>query len=79
MIPLYGFLEGDTLGLLVLAQESTTIAEVAARLRAAASVRAGWEGEATVVHDGRELEPNATVAGAALRPLDRVDVRRRTP
>jgi hypothetical protein len=35
-IPLYGFLEGDTVGLLVLAEEGETILELA---RNAASIR----------------------------------------
>jgi hypothetical protein len=39
MIPLYGFLEGDTIGLLVLADEEETLASLADKLQSAASVR----------------------------------------
>ena len=76
MIPLYGFLEGDTLGLLVLARPESTIAEIAAQLRAAANVRVGWEGPAQVIHEGRVLDAKTTVAAAELHALDRIDVRR---
>ena len=75
-IPLYGFLEGDTLGLLMLAQDDMTIAQLAERLRAAASVRVDWPDDAHVVHAGRVLSGELTVARAKLRPLDRFDVRR---
>jgi hypothetical protein len=33
MIPLYGFLEGDTIGLLILAEEGDTIAALAQKLQ----------------------------------------------
>ena len=38
-IPVYGFLEGDTLGLLVLAEEGETVLELARKLQDAASIR----------------------------------------
>ena len=75
-VPLYGFLEGDTLGLLMLAREDLTIRELAERLRSAAAVRVDWPGEAHVVHAGRVVSDDLTVATAELRPLDRFDVRR---
>ena len=39
MIPLYGFLEGDLLGLLILARDDDTAAQLAERLQSAAAVR----------------------------------------
>jgi hypothetical protein len=74
MIPLYGFLEGDTLGLLVLARPEETVAELAAKLRASAAVRVRREGAVVVQHGERVLDPRATV-GKVLAPLDRFDVR----
>ena len=59
MIPLYGFLQGDTIGLLVLAQPDDTAAVLCAKLQSAAAVR---------------VAPEATVAELALQPLERIDV-----
>jgi hypothetical protein len=39
LIPLYGFLRGDTLGLMVLVHEQQTVRELAACLQEAACVR----------------------------------------
>ena len=38
-IPLYGFLEGDTVGLLMLAEEGDTVLALARKLQDAASIR----------------------------------------
>jgi Toluene-4-monooxygenase system protein B (TmoB) len=73
-IPLYGFLEGDTVGLLVLAEESETVLELARRLQDAASIRVARREKIDVVHDGRRIEPDLTVAQAGLQALDRFDV-----
>jgi hypothetical protein len=78
-VPLYGFLEGDSLGLLMLASEGMTVAELADSLRAAAAVRVGWTGDAHVLHAGRVVAGELTVARAQMRPLDRFDVRRGLP
>ena len=74
MIPLYGFLEGDTIGLLVLADESDTVAELARKLESAASVRVAPRGKMRVFYRGAELDPALTVGGARIEPLERIDV-----
>jgi hypothetical protein len=74
VIPLYGFLQGDTLGLLVLADENDTIGDVAAKLKASASVRLAPRDGMQVMCKDRVLDPRITVAGAGLEPLDRIDV-----
>ena len=79
MIPLYGFLEGDTIGLLVLAERDDSIAEIARKLQAAARLRVAIDGPVDVVHGGKTLDPKSTVADNALAPLARIDVRRGTP
>src|SRR5262245_48357196 len=76
LVPLYGFLEGDTLGLLLLAHHDTRIGDLAEKLRAAAGVRVGWTGKAQMLHAGEPLDPSLTVAESRLQALDRVDVRR---
>ena len=79
MIPLYGFLEGDTIGLLVLAERDDSIGEVARKLQAAARLRVAIDGPVQVVCGGRTLDPQSTVADNALEPLARIDVRRGAP
>jgi tRNA A37 threonylcarbamoyladenosine synthetase subunit TsaC/SUA5/YrdC len=76
VIPLYGFLEGDTMGLLVLAQGDDSIAALASKLQAAARLRAAIDGPVTVIYNGKRLDPKRSVAEAGLQPLARFDVRR---
>jgi hypothetical protein len=77
MIPLYGFLEGDTLGLLVLAHEHDTAATLARKLQDAAALRVHSldAGAVRVWTKGGPLAPMTTVASAGLQALDRFDVR----
>ena len=79
LVPLYAFLAGDTLGLLVLMQDHETVADLATRLVRAAAPRVAPVLPATVYHRGRKLDPGATVAQAGLRALDRVDVASERP
>jgi hypothetical protein len=73
-IPLYGFLEGDTLGLLMLAEEGETILELARKLEDAASIRVARNDKIDLVYNGRTIDPRLTVAQAGLKALDRFDV-----
>ncbi|MEA2699610.1 MAG: hypothetical protein QOI66_3881 [Myxococcales bacterium] len=75
MIPLYGFLEGDSLGLLILAREDDTLARLAERLQSAAELRVAPLKMPCVVVAGRTLDPEMTVAAAGLTPLDKFEVR----
>jgi hypothetical protein len=79
LIPLYGFLRGDTVGLVLLAQDSDTIREVGARLQEAASIRVAPAKAVDVRHRGRLLDPDRTVAESGLEALERVDVSPRAP
>jgi hypothetical protein len=74
MMPLYAFVQGDTLGLLVLAREEATVAELAEELQSLAQVRVPRRASVAVVHGGRQLPPNATVSECQMQPLDRVDL-----
>jgi hypothetical protein len=74
MIPLYGFLEGDTMGVLILAKEADTIAALADKLQAAAATRVRHRARVGVFAAGRELPLASTVAEAQLTALDRFDV-----
>jgi len=73
MIPLYGFLRGDTIGLLILAAEDDTVAELGHKLAQAARVRVRNGAPLVVVHRGRTLDPNATLREVGFTPLERFD------
>jgi hypothetical protein len=74
LVPLYGFVQGDTVGLVVLVHDHDSIAEVASVLEQAASVRVAPGRRARIVVNGHKLDPELTVAQAALTALDRVDL-----
>jgi toluene-4-monooxygenase system protein B len=74
VIPLYGFLAGDTIGLLVLAHPDDRAADLCAKLESAASVRVGPLLRPVVMYRGQRLAPTVTVAEANIGPLERIDV-----
>lgn len=74
LVPLFGFLRGDTIGLVVLVHDHQTVADVAHTLQEAASVRIPPRSRASVYFNGVRLDPAVTVAAAGLAALDRVDV-----
>ena len=76
-IPLYGFLEGDTIGLLVLAEEAETVLHLAQKLQDAANLRVPRSSNVNLIYDGKTIDHGLTVAEAGLRALDRFDVIRR--
>lgn len=73
-IPLYGFLEGDTLGLLVLAEEGETVLDLARKLQDAASIRVTCSDRIQLVCGGKAIDSGLTIAQAGLQALDRFDV-----
>ena len=75
MIPLYGFLEGDTMGLLVLAEADETLGALARRLQESAVARVAPRAPLWLFVGGKLQESHVTVAEAGLGPLDRFDVR----
>jgi hypothetical protein len=74
LVPLYGFLRGDVLGVLVLVHDHERVADVARCLQEAAAVRVKPSPRATVYHAGRPLDPALSVAAAGLTAFERVDV-----
>jgi hypothetical protein len=74
VIPVYAFVEGDTLGLLVLAQEPETVAALIDRVQGAASVRVRRFGPAVLRHANRILDPRERVGNTGIAPLDRLDI-----
>ena len=74
LVPLHGFVQGDTVGLLVLVQDTDTIAQLARVLVDAAAVRVLPSERVRVYGGGRQLDLSLTVAGAGLSALERVDL-----
>jgi hypothetical protein len=74
-LPLYGFLDGDTMGLVILAEERDSVKTLAELLQSAADLRVAPSNKVELVYRERVLEPESTLAEAGFRPLDRFDVR----
>jgi len=76
MIPLYAFLEGDTIGLLLLAYPQETADQLQKKLFSMARTRVQPNGEYFVLFHGKVMDRNQTVAGLGLSALDRIDIRK---
>ena len=74
MIPLYGFLEGDVIGIVVLADENDTAEVLVRKLQASAAVRLKPRAGLRLIHNGRTVAGETTVVQARMEPLDRFDV-----
>jgi Toluene-4-monooxygenase system protein B (TmoB) len=74
LVPLYGFVRGDMLGLLVLVRADDSVATLIETLEQASAVRVAASGRARLFASGRELDRASTVAAAGLAPLERVDL-----
>lgn len=73
MMPIYAFLEGDTLGLLLLMNPDETVAELAEKMARASRLRVQAAGTLRLMCNGEILEPRMTLANAKISSLDRVD------
>jgi hypothetical protein len=74
LVPVHGFVRGDTLGLVVLMQDTDTVLELGRALLGAATVRVAPATRVRLYHHSRELAPEETVAGAGISALDRIDL-----
>lgn len=73
-VPLYCFVRGDTLGLVVLARDDEDVDALALRLARAASPRVKLSGRLAVLHRGKRLRGSSLLSEAGVKPLDRVDL-----
>jgi hypothetical protein len=73
-IPLYGFLQGDTIGLLILADEGEAVQDLARKLQDAGSLRVAGRDHVQVVYNDKAIDPALTVAQAGFQAFDRFDV-----
>jgi hypothetical protein len=69
-------MEGDTLGLLIVADEQETVGSLAEKLRDAAGLRVDGSCCRELVYRGTVLDPEVTLAQANFKPLQRFDLRR---
>lgn len=74
MLPLYGFVQGDTIGLLILAEESDTVEILGQKLQQAASVRVPPADDLKLVYKGQVLDTRLTISQAGFGPLERFDL-----
>ena len=74
-LPLYGFLEGDTIGQLIVAEEGDTIESLARKLQEAASIRVKPRPAVDLVYQGQVIDAALTISEAGLIALERFDVR----
>jgi Toluene-4-monooxygenase system protein B (TmoB) len=74
-LPLYGFLEGDTIGLLILADENESIASLARKLQEAGNIRVRPSPEVQLVYQGKIIDSALSVSDAGFTALERFDVR----
>jgi YHS domain-containing protein len=75
MVPIYGLMEGDTIGLLIFAYDDESIASLTTKLQKAAELRAAPLKNPCLFFSGRAIDPRLTVAEAGLQPLDIFEVR----
>ena len=73
-VPLYGFLQGDTVGLLILAEDADTLEALAQKLQAAASLRVAPRDPVRIIYKDKTMDQTLTVAQAGFEALDRFDV-----
>ena len=74
LIPLYGFVRGDTLGLLVLAHAGDTAQALAAMMQQAACMRVAPASRVSLYYEGVLLAPERTLEQLGLSALSRIDL-----
>jgi hypothetical protein len=74
LIPVYGFLQGDALGLVVLMKDDETADDFANKLMQAAAMRVPPYSDRAVYFKGERLQGNAILAKVGVTPLARLDV-----
>ena len=73
-LPLYAFVAGDTMGVVVLGRPEKTVGDLAENLLRATGVRVKRRGSFHIMHHDRILDPQATLGTQGLRLLDRIDL-----
>lgn len=74
LVPVYGFLQGDTMGLVALVHGFEKISVFADRLQQAAGTRVPKQEGLRVRYKGKFLDMEATIENSGIQPLERLDV-----
>ncbi len=74
VLPLYAFVQGDTMGVVVLGRSDETVAALAERLLRATDLRAHRRGPFRVVAGARTLPLEAPLGAQGIQPLERIDL-----
>jgi len=74
MMPVYGFLEGDTLGILLFAYADETVGSLANKLQLSSKFRVPVMKKPALIFKGAELDQNLLISSTSIQALDRVDV-----
>jgi hypothetical protein len=74
VMPLYAFVQGDSMGVVVLAHSDGTAADLAEKLMQASAVRVARRDKFRVMSGGRILDLGATLRMQGVQSLDRVDL-----
>lgn len=72
VMPLYGFVQGDTMGVVVLARPDETVQALADKLMAAVGVRVARRDGFKIMFRDRSLDLGALVRTQGLEPLERL-------
>lgn len=74
VMPLYAFVQGDTMGVVVLGRLEGTVKELGENLLRATGVRVTRRGPFRILSGDRPLDLAAPLRTLPMRPLDRVDL-----
>jgi hypothetical protein len=74
VLPLYAFVQGDTMGVVVLGRLEETVRDLGENLIRATAVRVRRRGVFRIMHGDRVMDPAAPLRTLGMQPLDRVDL-----
>jgi hypothetical protein len=75
LVPIYGFVQGDSMGVVVLVHDTDTVDVLAQTLAQACEMRVAPIPGARVFKGGEPLDGSLTLAEAGMDALTRVDLR----
>jgi len=70
MIPIYGFLQGDTIGVLVFAYPNETANDLINKVQKAAAIRVKPKVGMKLIYKERSVEAHLTVTEMGIQPLE---------
>ncbi len=74
VIPLYAFVQGDTMGVVVLGRPEETVRDLGENLLRATGVRVQRRGSFRIISGSQSLDLTAPLLTLGMRPLDRIDL-----